>query len=90
MAFERPAENRLVFYCEACDETKDFESDDGQPSFAESWKECQEDGWFTYRPAGQNWEHYCAGCADLAREDIEVKKRRDRERQRIRERNARD
>lgn len=88
MAFERPDDMRLVFYCEACEETKEFFDEDSPPSFADSWKECESDGWFTHRPPGQPWEHYCGGCADLAKEDIEAKRRNDRERERIKQRNA--
>ena len=88
MGFDRPDKNTLVFECEACPAQYERE-ENHEPSFAETWKAAQELGWITLKLPGHQWEHFCPACAALALEEVECEKVRQRERERVKERNAR-
>jgi ribosomal protein L44E len=88
MGFDRPDKNTLIFECDAC--PAQFERlENHEPSFVVTWKGAQELGWITLKPQGQPWEHFCPGCADIAREEVELNRNRERERERLKERNSR-
>jgi len=78
MSFARLDKDTLVFQCDRCDETLTYKSG----NFAECWKLALEDDWFTLKPAGYAWQHFCSVCRPAA--EVEAKDRAEREQQRDR------
>lgn len=58
-------------------------------TFPEGWRQAQEAKWVSFKRTGQPWRYFCPGCAEKAAADHAEWNKAERERERIKERNAR-
>lgn len=78
MSIERPSMGILVFQCDACYDTHDFNKTDGDNvgDFFECWRTLKEEGWSIHNdpkkgnsPGATSAEHFCADCTQIAKTD---------------------
>jgi len=89
MSWEKDAENsRFLFMCDSLEECA---SSVNIPAadFGAAWKVVKEQEWVSLKRTGQPWRYFCPTCAKKAAEDHAEWNRQERERERLKERNAR-
>lgn len=67
MAFDKPDNSTLVFDCDYCHTTTDFNVDEGHPvaDVPACIRLLKEIGWTTKKVPGYSWEQYCEECSKL-------------------------
>ena len=100
MSWEK-GESEVVFFCDGpdCEVTDLFNiaetriitsSAPSSSDFAVCWGRAQGVGWRSFKKGGRPWEYFCAKCAPAAEEAQRRHNELENERERIRQRNARN
>ena len=81
------ANSRFIFECD----TAECQSSINVPAadFGAAWKAVKERLWVSFKRTGRPWDYYCPKCAENAAADHAEWNRQERERERLKERNAR-
>jgi hypothetical protein len=87
MSHERDAEGRVTFFCDGCDMSVAFSLNQ---DFVSCKKTLAHDRWTSTKQVGQPWCDWCPGCISVAKEEQRKFEERERERERLKARNARE
>lgn len=99
MAWEaNEAEGVIVFECESCDrvdrvnvqETRDTaeKPEPNTTDFIMCWRRQMGVGWRSFKRTGRNWSYHCPACGAQAEQDHRDFQSQERERERLKARNA--
>jgi hypothetical protein len=76
MSIERPSKGILVFQCDACFDTYEFNKAEGDDigDFFACWRVLREEGWTINNlannsPGAKASEHFCGDCSKTAKAD---------------------
>ena len=86
-------ETHVIFACDAIDceihTAVPIIPVEKQSDFGGCFKRVQELGWVSFKRTGREWTYHCPKCAEQAAADHAEWNKAERERERIKERNAR-
>jgi len=100
MSWDQPDVNRIVFYCDTLECQHEHHFSPGSErnlkkvpehasDFTACWTAAQVLGWRSFKRTGGKWTYHCPECAEAAESAHTEWNRQERERERIKERNAR-